>query len=61
MNTIRVIVGLEIIQLAREVERVPKEHAIKVLTSDRADQVLNEWMRNRRVGDRLDLRQARLG
>jgi hypothetical protein len=37
MNTIRVVVGLEIIQLPREVERDPKEHAIEVLTSDRAD------------------------
>lgn len=37
MNTIRVVVGPEITQLPREIDRVPKEHAIEVLTSDRAD------------------------
>jgi len=55
MNPIRAVVGPEIIQLPRELERVPIGHAIKVLTSDRADETLDERMRNRRVGDRLDL------
>ena len=61
MNTVRVVVGPKTIQLAREVDCVPKERAIEELTSDRSDQSLNERMRYGRVGvrlDSLDLRHA---
>jgi hypothetical protein len=40
VNTIRVLVGPELIELPRQIDGVPKEHAIEVLASDRADHVL---------------------
>ena len=55
MDAIGVVVDPEMIHLAREVERVPKEHAIEVLSSDRTDEALNERMRDWRIRDRLDL------
>jgi hypothetical protein len=36
---------LEIAQLPREVDCVPKEHAIKILTPNRTDQSFDERMR----------------
>ena len=55
MHAMAVVVILEGLQLSRQIDRVPEEDAVQVLAPDRADQTLNERMRNRRVGDRLDL------
>src|SRR6266498_1690494 len=55
MNPIGVEIVSELSQLPREVHRVPEEQAVQVLAPDGADQALNEGMRNRGVGNRLDL------
>ena len=55
MNAMTVVVIPESLQLSRQVDRVPEEDAVQVLVPDRADQTLNERVRHRRVGDRLDL------
>lgn len=51
MDPISVVIGLEAIELPREVDTVLTEHAIEVLASDRADEALNERMRSWRVRD----------
>ena len=50
-----VVIDCEIAQLARQIERIPEKHAIKVLASNRADQSFNERVRNWNVWNRLDL------
>ena len=55
MHAMAVVVIPEGLQLSRQIDRVPEEGAVQVLAPDRADQTLNERMRNRCVGDRLDL------
>ena len=55
MNAIGVVVGPELSQLPRQIDRVPEEHPVKVLTSDSSDEPFDEGMRNRGVGNRLDL------
>mgnify|MGYP006921043226 CR=1 FL=1 len=55
MHAMAVVVIPECLQLSRQIDRVPEEDAVQVLAPDRADQTLNERMRNRCVGDRLDL------
>ncbi len=54
MNAMAVVVIAESLQLSRQVDRVPEEDAVQVLAPDRADQTLNERVRNRCVGDRFD-------
>ena len=51
----RVVIISEFIQLPRQVDGVPEEYAIKVLAPDCSDQPFDERMRDRSVGDRLDL------
>ena len=41
----------ECVHLSRQIDRAPDEDAVQVLAPDRADQTLNERMRNRCVGD----------
>ena len=48
MNAVGVVVDLEVVQFAREIDRVPEERAIMILTSDRSDQSFDE-----RMGDRV--------
>ena len=55
MNAIGVAVGPELSQLPHQIDRVPEEHPVKVLTSDSSDEPCDEGMRNRGVGNRLDL------
>jgi len=55
MHAMAVVVIPERLQLSLQIDRVPEEDAVQVLAPDRADQTLNERMRNRCVGDRLDL------
>jgi hypothetical protein len=50
-----VVVIPEGLQLSRQIDRVPEEDAVQLLAPDRANQTLNERMRHRCVGDRLDL------
>jgi len=42
-------------QLAHNVERVPEKHLIEDLSPDSADQLFDERMRHRSVGNRFDL------
>src|SRR5712691_110681 len=51
----RVVIIPEFIQLLREVDRVPEEHAVEIFAANGADQPFDERMRNRNVGNRLDL------
>ena len=55
MNTMDVVVIAEVSQLPREIDSVPEEHAVEILTPNRPNQSFYEWMRNRRVRNRLDL------
>ena len=55
VHAVRVVIIPDCLQLSRQVDRVPEEDAVQVFAPERADQTLNERMRNRRVGDRLDL------
>ena len=55
MNAIGVVVVPELSQLPHQVDRVPEEHPVKVLTPDSSDEPFDERMRNRRVRNRLDL------
>jgi len=41
-----VVVIPKCLQLSRQIDRVPEEDAVQVLAPDRADQTLNERMRN---------------
>ncbi|MGH8508134.1 MAG: hypothetical protein ACREVH_05385 [Gammaproteobacteria bacterium] len=50
-----IVIVAEFVQLLRQVDRVPKEHPIKILAPNRPDQPFDERMRNRDVGNRLDL------
>lgn len=55
MNAMGVVVGSEFIELSLQVGRVPEKCAVQQLAPNRADQALDEWMGDRRIGDRLDL------
>ena len=55
MNAMGIVIVSDLSQLSRQIHRIPEEHAIQILAPDRADQALNEGMRNRRVRNRLDL------
>jgi hypothetical protein len=55
MNPMPVVVGSEFTELSHQVGRVPEECAIKQLAPNRANQALNERMRDWRIGDRLDV------
>jgi hypothetical protein len=43
------------LQLPRQIDHVPEEHAIEIFSANRADQPFDERMRNGRVRNRLDL------
>jgi hypothetical protein len=55
MHPSDIVVMLELVQLAHQIRSIPEEHAVQVLAPDRADQALDERMRNRRLPDCLDL------
>jgi hypothetical protein len=55
VHAVRVVVIRECVQLPRQVDRVPEEHVIEIFAADGANQPFNEWLRNRRVWNRLDL------
>jgi len=55
MHAMAVVVIPEGFQLSRQIDCVPEEDAVEVLAPDRADQTVNERMRQRCAGDRLDL------
>ena len=54
MHAVRVVIIPEFAQLARQVEGIPEEYAIEILTADRADEPFDERMRKRDVRNRLD-------
>ena len=54
MNAIGIVVIPEVIELSREVNRVPEERAIKILSPNRPNQSFDERVRNRRVRNRLN-------
>jgi hypothetical protein len=51
MHAMVVVVIPEGVELARQIDRVPEEDAVQVLTPDRPDQTLNERMRHRCAGE----------
>jgi hypothetical protein len=55
VNAIFVVIDSELFQLSLQVDRVPDEHMIKELSSNRPDQSFYERMGHRYVRDRLDL------
>ena len=61
MNAVGVVTVPELSQFPRQVHRGPEKRPIQVLTSDGADQALNEVMRNWGVGNRLDLFDLKYG
>jgi hypothetical protein len=46
MNPIRIVMGSEIFQLPREVDRIPEEHVVKIFAPNGSDHSFNERMRN---------------
>ena len=54
MHAICVVVGLEFVELALEVERIPEEHMIKIFSTNSSDGAFDEGMRQRDVGHRFD-------
>lgn len=64
MDTIRIVILLEFAKLARQVDGVPEEYPIEVLTPDSSDQPFDERMRDRSVRNRfdfLDFEEAQVG
>ena len=55
MNATFVAVNSELFQLSRQVDYVPEEQVVKILPSNRPDQLFHERMGHRYVRDRLDL------
>src|SRR4051812_44798564 len=55
MAPFSIVISFEIAHLPRQVDRVPEQHTIKILTPNRADQPLDERMRYWNIGNRLDL------
>jgi hypothetical protein len=53
VNALLVVIGGESIQLAMQVEAVPKECVVEILAPKSADQPFDERMRLRHEGDRL--------
>ena len=51
MNPMRVVVGLESVQLSHEIGGIPEKGAIEELTPDCPDQAFDEGMGYRGVGD----------
>ena len=45
MDAALIVINLEVLQLALQVELVPKEHVVKILAPDRADQPFDKRMR----------------
>ena len=50
-----VVIASEFVEIPREFDHLPEKHVVEVLVPDRADQPLNERMRNWGVRNRLDL------
>ena len=55
MNTLGIVIRSEAIQCALQIGGVPKQNVIQEFAADRADQPLDEWMRERHIGNRFDL------
>src|SRR6266496_3201088 len=54
MSSVAIIVMLELDELCLQIDGCPKQHSIKELSADRANQALHEGMRQRHIGNRLD-------
>ena len=54
MNASPIIVGGESIQLAMEIEAVPEEGLVEILTPKGSEQLLDERVRARREGNGLE-------
>ena len=55
MNTVLVVVILQVGQFARQIHGVPEEQTIEILAANGADQAFDERMRNRNGREGLDL------
>ena len=55
VNAIFVVINSVLFQLSLQVDRVPDQHVIKKLSSNRPDQSFYERMGQRYMWDRLDL------
>ena len=55
MATAAIVISLEIVQLSRQIDRIPKEHTIKILAPNGSDQPFNERVGNWDIWNRLDL------
>ena len=55
MHAVRIVIISEFVQLSREVDRVPEEHAIEIFAANGAEQPFDEQVRNRDGRDGLDL------
>jgi len=54
VDSLGIVVTLERFKLSREVHGIPEGNLIQVVSSDRADQALDERVRERDEGYRLD-------
>ena len=55
VNAGRVVIVPERLQLPRQVDYIPEEHAIEIFVANGADQPFDERMRNRDLRNRFDL------
>ena len=55
MNAMGVVVIADVPQFPREIDRVPEERAVEILTPNRPDQPFDVRMRDWRIRHRLDL------
>jgi hypothetical protein len=55
VNAMLIVVIAECLQLPRQVDYIPEEHAIEIFTANSADQPFDGRMRNWEVRDRLEL------
>ena len=64
MHAVLIVIIPEGTQLPFQIDRIPEEYAIQILTADRGDEPLDERMRNRNVPnclDFLDLKHPQIG
>ena len=55
-----VVVGLELRKLAFQVPGIPEQHLVEKFSAHGSDQALDEWVRQRHVGDGFDSSISRI-
>ena len=51
MNATAVVIEAVRLQLALQIERIPKEYAIEILSAEGPDEPFDKWMRHGNIGN----------